>query len=191
MTLSPVPPLAHPLAPDLLAAVMAERSRHVAFVRQQMPSVSDPEDVVQLALLRAAQHLGEVRDDEKLGSWFWSILRRTILDEAERRTREHRTHAELAQASDGPSPQQVASCACSLGVLEGLKLEYRELLERVDLREESIEQVAASEGISRNNATVRLHRARKAMREALLGHCGTDSLRACQDCGCEDAPVSR
>ena len=38
--------------------------------------------------------------------------------------------------------------------------------------------------ITVGNAKVRLHRARKALREELFRRCGTDSIRACQDCRC-------
>ena len=64
---------------------------------------------------------------------------------------------------------------------------HQEILRRVDLGEESLTAVAAELGISPNTAAVRLHRARKGLSEALLAHCGTSSLRACLDCGCEEA----
>ena len=50
-------------------------------------------------------------------------------------------------------------------------------------------ELADGLGITVNNASVRLHRARRAMRDALCEHCGTDSLRSCQDCPCEDVGV--
>jgi RNA polymerase sigma-70 factor (ECF subfamily) len=33
---------------------------------------------------------------------------------------------------------------------------------------------------------VRLHRARRALKERLAAHCGTTSARSCADCGCEE-----
>ena len=59
------------------------------------------------------------------------------------------------------------------------------MLEQVDLEDRSLDDVARELGITVNNATVRLHRARRALREALAEHCHTTSVRECLDCGCE------
>jgi hypothetical protein len=40
--------------------------------------------------------------------------------------------------------------------------------------------------VTTNNAMVRLHRARRALRSLLQEHCGTTSLRACLSCVCEE-----
>lgn len=182
---------AHRLARDLLLVVVRERARHLAFVRRQMVQAVDPEDVLQLALLRAARHIADIREGDKLEAWFWSILRNTIHDENERQARQRALQQQLQRHNREPTPHEVATCACSLGVLQRLKPAYREVLRRADIDEQPLEHISVGLGITPNNAAVRLHRARKAMREALLSHCGTDSLRACQDCGCEDEPLPR
>lgn len=64
--------------------------------------------------------------------------------------------------------------------------ENAEMLRRVDIEEKPLPGVAEALGITVNNATVRLHRARKALREQLQAFCGTDSMRACLDCACND-----
>jgi RNA polymerase sigma-70 factor (ECF subfamily) len=178
------------LARDVLLVIARDRSRHLAFVRKRLEHQADPEDILQLALLQAARHLDELRNSEKVEAWFWRVLRNTISDENQRVARENTLIQQLAATETEASPQQVAVCACSLGVLETLKPEYRNLIQRVDIDEQSLTKVAPELGISANNATVRLHRARKAMREALVDHCGTDSMRACQHCACQDKPAS-
>lgn len=74
--------------------------------------------------------------------------------------------------------------ACSLGVLGTLRAEYATITQRVDLGEEPLDDVAHALAIAPNNAKVRLHRARKALRAALLAYCGTDSSRACASGAC-------
>ena len=183
MTHAPAAPT-HQLARDILLVVVRERARHLAFVRRRMAPPVDPEDIVQLAWLRATRHLDEIRDNDKLGAWFWRILRHTVLDENERLARERTFLQQLVAAGGEVTPQAMTTCACSLGVLQQLKPVYGEMLRRADLDEEPVDRIAADLGLTVNNATVRLHRARKAMREALLDHCSTDSARACQDCRC-------
>ncbi|MFO0661470.1 MAG: sigma-70 family RNA polymerase sigma factor [Polyangiaceae bacterium] len=178
------------LARDVLLVIARDRSRHLAFVRKHLRHHADPEDVLQLALIQAARHLEDLRDSEKVDAWFWRVLRNTITDETRRVARENTLIQRLAATETEANPQQIALCACSLGVLETLKLEYRGLLRRVDIDDLSLAEAAKELGVSTNNATVRLHRARKAMREALLEHCGTDSTSACQECPCESEPAT-
>jgi RNA polymerase sigma-70 factor (ECF subfamily) len=74
-------------------------------------------------------------------------------------------------------------------VLASLKPEYAELVEWVDAGALSVEEAALRAGITPNNAYVRLHRARKALRErleAFCGRCATGGGR-CGDCYCQPA----
>jgi DNA-directed RNA polymerase specialized sigma24 family protein len=89
--------------------------------------------------------------------------------------------ASAAEATEEPRD----ICGCPMTLLASLRPEYAEILRRVDVEDQSLAESAAGLRISTNNAAVRLHRARKALREALLQFCGTDSMRACVDCGCD------
>lgn len=177
---------------DVWIALLQERPAHLAFLRRRLSSAADAEDLLQLAWMRAARHLDDLRSDERLSAWFWRILRNTLTDEHRRLGREQAATSELlAEERSVSIGEGNETCGCSLGVLEQIRPEYREVLRRADVNEEPIEQVADELGITVNNASVRLHRARKAMRDALLENCGTASLRGCQDCGCEDAVSPR
>jgi RNA polymerase sigma-70 factor (ECF subfamily) len=50
----------------------------------------------------------------------------------------------------------------------------------------SLIEAAARLDITHNNATVRLHRARKALRDAMEAHCGVTDPQACAACRCVD-----
>jgi RNA polymerase sigma-70 factor (ECF subfamily) len=67
-----------------------------------------------------------------------------------------------------------------------LKPEYATLLSAVVVDGRPIVEVAAELGISANNATVRMHRARTALKQRLVDLCGTESLRACLNCSCDE-----
>lgn len=69
-------------------------------------------------------------------------------------------------------------------LLPNLKSEYAEVLQRADLEELPIGQVAAELDITPNNATVRLHRARQALKRELKRCCGTCAAHGCLDCTC-------
>lgn len=135
--------------------------------------------------MKAAEKLDTVRDGEHIEAWFYRVLRNTIADHhAEWARRESRLQLLTREASEAP-PEEAAVCGCSLGVLDTLHTAYAEILRRVDIDEESLEDAARALATTPNNAKVRLHRARKTLRAALLSYCKTDSVRACQSCACD------
>ncbi len=186
---APVAPDAHgsasrSLASELLFILAEQRSAFLAFARTRVRSGADAEDLLQQALLKAAERLETVRDGERPEAWFYRVLRNTIADHhAEWARRE--SHLDLlAREEIEPPPEEAAVCGRSLGVLDRLQSEYAEILRRVDIDEESLDDAARGLAITPNNAKVRLHRARKALRAALRSYCRTDSVRACQSCAC-------
>jgi RNA polymerase sigma factor (sigma-70 family) len=172
-------------AASLVRELMADRSAFLAFLRARSASPADAEDVFQQSLLKAAQHAGDVRDPERRRAWFFQIMRRTLADEHARAAAAAAKIAALGPATEEPVPEERPICGCCLRRLEELRADYADILRRVDLGEEPLADVAAALGITVNNATVRLHRARKALRDQLRAFCGTDSARACADCGCD------
>ena len=169
----------------LLELLAERREAFLAFVRKRVRSGADAEDLLQSALVRSAEKLGTLRQGERLDAWFYRILRNTIADHhAEWARREARIDLIARDASELP-PDEAAVCACSLGVLDGLQPEYAEILRSVDIEDASIDEAAEFFAITPNNAKVRLHRARKAMRDALGALCGTDSIKACLSCDCD------
>ena len=54
----------------------------------------------------------------------------------------------------------------------------------MELDEEPLAELAGRMGLSKNNATVRLHRARKSLKASLLKTCGACAAHGCLDCSC-------
>jgi RNA polymerase sigma-70 factor (ECF subfamily) len=174
-----------PSAGELLDHLARQRVKFSSFLRRRLPNEADAEDLLQQGLVRAAEKIHTVRDPAQVDAWFYRLLRRLVADahekEAVRSARLDLLRADLDEAS----PEEVATCGCSLGLLAGLRPAYATMLRRVDMDGEPVGEVARSLELSSNNATVRLHRARKAMRRALLDACGTCAADACVDCSCD------
>jgi len=169
---------------DLVHKLMADRVAYLGFLRGRVRSGADAEDILQQALVKASQHAPDLKDPSRLRAWFFQILRRTLADDrAQSALRDAKLAALAIEMEEAPG--EVALCGCSLGQLERIRPEYADILRRVDIEEQALGEVAQSLGVTVNNATVRLHRARKALREQLRTFCGTDSARACADCGCD------
>lgn len=166
-------------------ALLDARARLAAFVRQR---VSDPEtadDIVQDTLLSALRAAPELREEEKLSAWLFQIARNAIADHYRREARHAEAVRELASPLDAPTPDDDAAlCACFRTLLPTLSPAYAEVIEIVDLESEPSAAAAARLGISRDNLKVRLHRARRQLRERLEATCRTCATHGCLDCSC-------
>ena len=164
------------------------RDEFLRFVTRRVPANVQPEDLVQQASVRALERAASLRDPDKARAWIYTMLRRLVLDARSNREVPVADVPEPAGHDGVDAPGDDASCACATTLLSRLKPEYREALERVEVGGEPIGSMAADLGISANNATVRVHRARTALREKVEKHCGVTSLAACLDCTCGDHP---
>jgi RNA polymerase sigma factor (sigma-70 family) len=169
--------------------LLGSLNEFLAFARGRL---GDPElaaDVVQESLLKAVRHAGDLRDDESAKAWFYRILRRTIADLCRRNDAQRRL---LERARNEPEPEpepdeERVVCACVQRLLPALKPEYAEVLLRVDLDGADAASVAATLGVTRNNLTVRLHRARRQLRERVEETCRVCATHGCLDCHCDTA----
>jgi RNA polymerase sigma-70 factor (ECF subfamily) len=134
--------------------------------------------------VRALSRVETLAEPARLTAWLYRVLRNEAHDQVARATRERASGLspdELAEASPDDEPR---ACCCSLALLPTLRPEQEALLRRVDLAGEPLERVARELGLTKNATTVRLHRARKALRELWSATCGTSGARACGDCAC-------
>jgi RNA polymerase sigma-70 factor (ECF subfamily) len=165
---------------------------HARFLRFLLPRVNDAsiaEDILHSAYLKALEHENQLQADESVVAWFYRILRNSLIDHYRRNAARDSAHSryasELPVSYETELRQHV--CACVTDVIGGLKPDYREAIEGVDLAEESVEQFAKAKRITSNNASVRLHRARKALASKLTEVCGVCAEHKCVDCTCRRA----
>jgi DNA-directed RNA polymerase specialized sigma24 family protein len=162
---------------DSLFAI--HRGELVAYVEKRVGSRAVAEDVVQQAVMRAFEAVHGLRDPAAGRAWLFRITRRVVADHF--RARSEAGHG-VALAST--LQENDLGCACVLANLDQLKPEFAYVLRRVILEGTSLAAFAFENGLSANAATVRLSRARAALRAQLRAHCGTSSLRECLDCAC-------
>ena len=163
----------------VLAELVSERGRFLAFLERRVGG--DAEDVLQVALLRAVKHADTV--EGPAAPWFFGILRNAVSDHVRRvqtRAKIDLDRPDAEPASDTP----LDVCCCSVALLRTMRPEYAEIVRRIDLNEEPLADAAAALEITVNNASVRLHRARGALKKALFEACGTASLREAFGCAC-------
>ncbi|MEM7136033.1 MAG: sigma-70 family RNA polymerase sigma factor [Myxococcota bacterium] len=165
------------------ALLRTHRTKLEAFVRARVPS-SDVDDVLQIAAVRAIEGAGTLNNPKRALSWLYRVHRNAATDVLRKRAQQERLLEKASAAPEAPSELAGSGCDCSIFQARNIHPNYAEVLSLVDIQGVTIAEAAEALGISANNASVRLHRARKALRESMLEHCGVTSLRDCADCGC-------
>ncbi len=174
---------------EAVRRLMEHRPEFLAWLRKQGASEAQAEDLLQAALLRGLEPWTSLPAADRLVPWFYRVLKNALVDQARRTSAAGRALDRYANEPSEVDAEDGARrvCRCTSDVLAQLKPEYAGLIERVDVGGLSIEAAAREIGITSNNAHVRLHRARRALRErleAFCGHCATGEGR-CRDCYCQ------
>lgn len=169
--------------------LLANLQEFVGFARKRLRDPELAADAVQESLLKAIKSIDHIRDDETTKAWFYRILRRTIIDLYRREDVRERAIAKLERELDSPvtADEERVACACLQRLIPSLKPQYAALLRRLDLDNEPLESIAASLSVTRNNLTVRLHRARKQLKERLIDTCRLCARHGCLNCTCDSA----
>jgi RNA polymerase sigma factor (sigma-70 family) len=166
-------------------ALERDRDELVRFVRRRAGHLVDPDEVVQRVALRAIERATQLRDPARARAWLFRLARNVLADE--QRSIGARVHDEPpAQDLEVAIEAEGEPCGCALTLSKDLKREYAEILTRVVIDEVPIVRIADELGLTAKNATVRLHRAREALRRRMAEHCGTTSTAACASCGCDE-----
>jgi RNA polymerase sigma-70 factor (ECF subfamily) len=183
------------LSPEALTRLVEGRQQFLSFLRKRIQSKAAAEDILQAAFARSLEKGGSVRDEESVVAWFYRLLRNSIIDyyrhqgSAERVSEQLIAHLEDHQEPDDMFKGEI--CQCVVVLLDTVKPEYREALQAVDLNEGSLADLATKAGITSNNAAVRIHRAREALRKQVITACGICATHGCLDCHCKSKPTSR
>lgn len=170
--------------------LVTENGRFLAFLERRLGSRTEAEEVLQTVYARALERgAPDDGDDRGVVAWFYRSLRNALVDRARRSDVERRARERLAKELEEPSAPELREtvCACMHDLLPAMKPEYADVVRAVELEERTLAEVASARGITVNNATVRLHRARQALKDQLLRACGACAAHGCLECHCRTA----
>jgi RNA polymerase sigma factor (sigma-70 family) len=170
-----------------LEVLLQNHRRFLAFLERRVGAQTVAEEILQSAFAKAVEHEDEL-DQDTVVAWFYRILRNALIDhyrrqDVEKRALEKRAY-EVSREEYGSAELERTICECFKQLLPTLKPEYSEVLEQVDLGSSSVSEAAKTLGITANNAAVRLHRARLALKSRLKQTCRTCAAHGCYDCTC-------
>ncbi|MBR0706067.1 RNA polymerase sigma factor [Bradyrhizobium liaoningense] len=136
------------------------------YARATCRSSADAEDATQEALWILFRHIGTIRSLLAFSAWLFSVVRRECLRLARRAglvpaVDESEAEAALLLRPEADLRLDVAAA------FEALPPHYRDVALMRDVKEMTIDEIAAALGATRQTVKARLHRARAFMREYL------------------------
>ena len=154
-----------------------ERERLEHFVRKIVDDADEAENIVQETFAEAYRQIGDFRGEAKVSTWLFSIARHLAYGHLRKSKRhnykEHETIEFLqAEKSDASTVTQEAVERSERkhivhDALQELPEHYRRVVQLRDLEEQSTAETAEQLGLTEVNVRVRLHRARKQLRDHL------------------------
>lgn len=181
-SMAPTPPEA------VVQRLVAGHRDFLAFLERRVGNRAQAEDLLQDAFVRGLPRVGEVEPEAAVG-WFYRVLRNALIDQARRRgvskAALERLAKELGDEVEPAPDTRDAICRCVGQLAKTLKPEYAAAIEALEVEGQTLAQFAEAQGITANNAAVRVHRARAALRQQVTASCGTCAEHGCVDCTCQ------
>jgi RNA polymerase sigma factor (sigma-70 family) len=176
-------------SPSMLSVLVENHGRFLAFLNRRVRNSHDAEEILQAALARLVERDPLVAE-ETVTAWFYRVLHNAVADFYRRQAAASkaldRWQEDHVRVTDDDDLKRTV-CACVGELIPTLKPEYAELLARVELGGESLQAAAKSLELTPNNGSVRLHRARIALKKRLEETCRACATHGCLDCTCKES----
>jgi len=140
---------------------------------------AEAEDLTQEVFLKVHQGLAGFRQEARLSTWVFQIATHAALDRL--KSADHKASARTAplnglpglatEATQAQPPIQDDMCRCIRDMVDELPVPYRMVLVLADLKELRLGEIARILDLTPGAAKIRLHRARRMLRERLEQGC--------------------
>jgi len=166
------------------------RGAFLGFLMKRLGNRADAEDVLQEFCIRVLARKDQLREAKRMDAWLYAVLRSTLNDHYRKSGRSRRLKdavsldAKSAEVAEDPVEDMDVICKCVKGLVTELRPADADLIRRIDIDDADRAAVAADLDLKPGTLNVRLHRARAALGEALLAHCGPCCRSGFDDCSC-------
>ncbi|WP_421880408.1 RNA polymerase sigma factor [Pacificispira sp.] len=174
----------------VLSELQSKRGLFLGFLTKRLASRAEAEDVLQEFCLRVLSRKSHPQMPDRLDAWLFAVLRSVLNDHYRKLSRRQRMEDALSRDPvQFPTVENDAElfgeiCTCVGELLTDLREADADLIRQLDLGDEDRAGVAKSLGINQGALRIRLHRARIALRDRLMRHCGGCCRHGFDDCGC-------
>lgn len=167
---------------DHFEALHQEFAPRIRSYLRKFVDAAEADDLAQEVFLKVHQKLPTFRQECRVSTWIFQIATHAALDRL--RSSRHqisslRSHpAEDLDVSEHPAapghgraPLHEEMCRCIHGIVDELPVDFRTIIHLSELKELKIGEIAQILDITPGAAKIRLHRARRALRERMERSC--------------------
>lgn len=161
-------------APEKTEEIWREfHERLRAFILSSVRNEPDTEDILQEVFLRIHKGVHTLKDEGKIRSWIYQLVRNTITDYYRARGGGQPPAEPVGLSADPSDTNEVVQkvAACLGPMIDGLAEPYRQALLRTEFAGRTQREAAEEFGISLSGMKSRVQRAREQLRDLLLTTC--------------------
>ncbi|MBX7186662.1 MAG: sigma-70 family RNA polymerase sigma factor [Vicinamibacteria bacterium] len=171
-----------------LKLLLENQRAFLGFLERRVGNRAIAQDILHDAFVKVVARPELAPGDEGVIRWFYRMLRNAVIDRFRRQVTANRALESFAHSLEtraAPEPELRAEiCACVTRLADTLKPEYAEALRAIEVEGTPVKNFAAAHGLSPNNAGVRVHRARAALKKRVAESCGVCAAHGCRNCTC-------
>ena len=156
--------------------VIAElQQRLLQFIRSRVANETDAEDILQDSFQAMQKNAHQLKDERRLLSWVFQIVRNKIIDYYRRPKRRHEEIQDLEMETMQEAELGERLGPCLQHMLQFLPESDQAALTEIDVRGRAIKAYAQEAGLSESACKSRVQRARKKMRDMFQRCCQISS----------------
>jgi RNA polymerase sigma factor (sigma-70 family) len=178
---------------DVATALVDHHRAFMGFLSKRLGNVDDAEDVLQDFCIKAVSRQNQLHNQQSMVAWLYSLLRSTLADHYRKTGRQRKIIEAYQDELKVTAPPAKTDdlydnfCHCLHALLPALRPDQAKLLKRLDIKNGDRKSIAEELKISPGTLSVRLHRARQALRKALMASCQSCLTHGFDDCAAQNA----
>lgn len=144
------------------------------FIKKRIPKEEDTDDILQEVFIKIYKNIGNLKDNDKIHAWIYTITRNTINDyyrKGNKITKETPLLKEMPQRHDDELSTHKEIVSCLKSMVANLPDKYRNAIILTEFQNLTQRELSEKMGISISGAKSRVQRARKKLKGMLLECC--------------------
>jgi len=143
------------------------------FIKKRVINEQDADDIFQEIYLKIHKNLGSVMNEDKLHAWIYRVARNTITDYYRNHNKYEITDLteDLESSTDEELSANTEIASCLKVMVDSLPETYKQAILLTEFQNMTQKELSEKLGISISGAKSRVQRARKMLKEMLLGCC--------------------
>ncbi len=144
------------------------------FIRKRVANEQDADDILQEVFVKIQNSIISLMDDNKVHAWIYRITRNTIADyyrKAHSNIEISELSEDLLSAAEEELTANAEIASCLKVMVDSLPETYKQAILMTEFQDMTQRELSEKLGISVSGAKSRVQRARKMLKEMLLGCC--------------------